>query len=187
MLMAGASLKSTGKTELICTLIRAFGSRLDIVGMKVTPVSLYGGGVPHGGKPSPLLSARHHTTWLFEEREPTLGTDTSRMLASGAKRAFWLRAREEHLADEFSNLLGIIGEKAVIICESNTLRRFVRPGVFLMILPNDVREIKPSFHDIVELADRIVHTDGSNFDISPNDIHFREGRWSLENSSRIPE
>lgn len=99
------------------------------------------------------------------------------MLAAGAKKVFWLRVLKEYLADGMSALQSAIGPDAVLVCESNSLRSVVEPGLFFMFRAAGSDECKPSAANVEKYADRIVHFDGSGFDISMDDIKLIDGRW----------
>ena len=175
MVMVGSGWKHSGKTELVCALMRHFSPELDIVGLKVSSPREQGHDSPHE---SPLLASEARTSFLlFEETARDTGTDTARMIASGARRAFFLRAGREQLDGGFSEFLERVGENAIIVCESNSLRHLVKPGIFLVIVRNDIADVKPSFTEVFDYADRIVHSDGARFDFKPGDICFQNGKW----------
>ena len=177
MLMVGASGKDAGKTELACLLIRAFSPFLAIVGLKVSTLRDDFAGPAHQAYPTPSESSAAPYL-LAEEPAPGPGTDTARMLASGARRSFLLRSDSSHLEQGFAAFRDRAGE-AVIVCESNSLRKLVRPGLFLVIQKFGDDALKPSFVEMAGYADRVVHTDGSRFDFGPENVVFEQGKWSL--------
>ncbi len=55
------------------------------------------------------------------------------MLVPGAATVFWLRALKTHIEQKMAALLDTIGDDVVSVCESNSLRRVVEPGVFVSV------------------------------------------------------
>jgi molybdopterin-guanine dinucleotide biosynthesis protein A len=100
------------------------------------------------------------------------------MLASGADRVFWLRCEKTRLEQGMAALLEIIGTDTVSICESNSLRTVVEPGVFVMVAGAGDACWKESAKNVVHYADRVVSFDGKQFDFRDDMIQLKEGKWS---------
>ncbi|MCP4608305.1 MAG: molybdenum cofactor guanylyltransferase [Planctomycetes bacterium] len=122
--------------------------------------------------------SRHY--YITEEKERCRHTDTSRMLAAGAKKVLWLQALNTHLEEGIKVLLDNFDDKTVSICESNRARRIIAPGAFLMIRNSQETNWKPSAQEVFEYADRIVVSDGTQFDIDLNDIQLHCSRWTVK-------
>jgi molybdopterin-guanine dinucleotide biosynthesis protein A len=91
----------------------------------------------------------------------------------------WLRVLREHLQEGVEALLARIPEGGAIICESNTARRVIQPGLFLVIRPRGSATVKPSAAELLPLADRVVTFSGSGWDLPLEQCHFHQGRWFL--------
>ncbi len=111
-----------------------------------------------------------------EKDEAISGKDTLRMRRHGADRVFRVRCRPESLPDMWQEFLrrpaadgdGHDNKKTVIICESNSLREFIKPDVFIMIQRMPLScgagsSVKESARRVSELADLTVYSDGENF------------------------
>jgi len=179
MLMIGSAVSNVGKTELACALLNKFSKNHDIVGIKVTTIKDKDGQCPRGGEGCGVCSSLEGNFCITEETNRASGKDTSRLLAAGAGRVFWIRVLKEHLIEGITALLDIIGPEAVSICESNSLRQIVEPGLFLMARKNDSNAWKSSAVDVIKYADRIVVSDGSSFDLAPDRIKLADGKWTL--------
>ena len=179
MLMIGSAGSNVGKTELACVLLGKFGNNHDIVGIKVTTIKDKGGQCPRGGEGCGVCSSLEGNFCITEETNRTSGKDTSRLLAASAGRVFWIRVLKEHLVEGTTALLDVIGPEAISICESNSLRQIVEPGLFLMARRNDSDAWKSSALDVRKYADRIVVSDGSSFDLAPDRIKLADGKWTL--------
>ena len=111
MLMIGSAGSNVGKTELACALLNKFGKNHDIVGIKVTTVKEKDGQCPRGGKGCGVCSSLEGNFCITEETSRSSGKDTSRLLAAGAGRVFWIRVLKEHLVEGMNALLDVIGSR----------------------------------------------------------------------------
>jgi len=184
MLMIGSAGANVGKTELACVLIRKFGKDRDITGIKVTTIKTKDGQCPRGGQGCGVCSSLEGNFALTEETDRDLEKDTARLLAAGASRVFWLRVMKTHLKEGLAALTRIIGPDAVSVCESNSLRQVVEPGLFLMVEGRDLKVWKSSARDVRKYADRIC--DGNDFDGDIGRIKLIDGKWVIqENATAI--
>ena len=177
MLMVGSTGRRSGKTKFVCLLINRFCSSRDIAGIKVTTVQKANSSCPRGEQGCGVCSSLEGHFYITEETDSRANKDTCRMLAAGAGKVFWLRVLRKHLEEGIVALLDVIGDDAVSVCESNSLRRVVEPGVFIMIKSPSEQDAKVSAKDVSRYADRIVHFDGNEFDINADDIELTDGRW----------
>jgi len=159
MLMIGSAGTNAGKTEFACSLLSRFGGSNNITGIKVTAIEERDGQCPRGGEGCGVCSSLDGAYSITEETDSSSGKDTARLLAAGAGRVFWLRAMKAHMKDAATSLLDIIGPDAISICESNSLRHVVEPGLFLIVENNDQKVWKDSALQVKTYADRIVVSD----------------------------
>jgi len=179
MLMVGAGCKADGKTTFTCSLIEKFSSQHDIIGVKISTID----SVNQSHHPDVIKAERDDSPsrdyYISQEKEKSGHTDTARMLAAGAKKVLWLQALNTHLKEGISELLELLGNETVSICESNRARKIIEPGAFIMIAGSEEATWKPSAKEVVEYADRIVISDGIKFDIDLNDIQLVRSRWAV--------
>jgi molybdopterin-guanine dinucleotide biosynthesis protein A len=179
MLMIGSAGSNVGKTELACALLRRFSKSCDAIGIKVTAIKDKEGQCPRGGEGCGVCSSLEGVYSITEELDCSSEKDTARLLAAGASQVFWLRVRDEHLLEGITALLDIFGPDSISICESNSLRQVVKPGLFLMVGSRDSKTWKSSAQSVKKYADRIVISDGSSFDFDPNRIKLINGKWII--------
>jgi len=179
MLLIGSAGANVGKTELACAILRRLAPKSKIVGIKVTTIQEKNGQCPRGGEGCGVCSSLEGVFCITEEKDSNSGKDTSRLLAAGAERVFWLQVLKEHLREGAAALLDVIGPDAVSICESNSLRRVVEPGLFLMARGADTRTWKDSARNVKQYADKIVVSDGKGFDLDLDWIELIDGKWRL--------
>jgi molybdopterin-guanine dinucleotide biosynthesis protein A/nucleoside-triphosphatase THEP1 len=185
MLMIGSAGSNVGKTGLACTLLKKFCKTSDIIGIKVTTIKDKDGQCPRGGEGCGVCSSLEGVYCITEETDSSSGKDTARLLSAGANRVFWLRVLKEHLQEGTTALLNIIGPDAVSICESNSLRQVVEPGLFLMVRNRNLKAWKSSAQQVKKYADRIVVSDGSRFDFDLDRIKRRDGKWIIQTQATL--
>ncbi|MHC4997485.1 MAG: molybdenum cofactor guanylyltransferase [Planctomycetota bacterium] len=177
MMMIGASGRNVGKTEFACSLIREFSHQHDIIGLKVTTVDEGRSGCPRGGSGCGVCSSFEGNYCLTEETDNQSDKDTCKMLAAGATKVLWLRVLKQHLEEGIRALQAAIGTDAISVCESNSLRLIVEPGLFFMFKSVGLNQCKSSAAAVEKYADQTVFFDGSNFDINLDGIKLINGKW----------
>jgi molybdopterin molybdotransferase len=181
VLLVGGSRRGVGKTAFACAVIERFASQRDLVAVKVTTIDPFNEG--HHPKPADWGPQRKRmrwgSPWITAETNPHSSKDTSRMLASGAKRALWLRVPEARLQEGIAALLESLGPEGLSVWESTRARRLVEPGAFVMVEGPHDGDGKPWAAGLAKEADRIVSFDGAAFDIDWSDVQIVGGRWAV--------
>lgn len=180
MLMLGSAGRNAGKTELACSLIRRFASSREIVGVKTTAIDHLNGECPRGGKGCGVCTSLQGPFCITEETSGPPGKDTTRMLEAGAARVLWLRCLKSSLEQGAKALIKTIGEGAVSICESNSLRAALTPGAFIIVKDKASPGFKASAKQVLEYADRIVLSDGVSFDLDLARVRLMGNRWGIK-------
>ena len=172
MLMIGSSGSNVGKTELACALLRQVGGTHRIVGAKVTAVASREQSCPRGGQGCGVCSSMDGECRIAEETDRCSRKDTGKLLTAGADKVYWLRVLRTHLQQGLSALLEVVGRDSTVICESNSLRQVVEPGLFLIVDRTDRPAWKRSAQQVRQHADRIVLSDGKSFDLDLDRIRL---------------
>jgi len=153
VVVVGGHTRSIGKTQLACDLIAALPEAEWIAG-KITQ---YGHGVCAQNGEDCDCAPDEHTCAISWELRGDTGTDSSRFLAAGAKRAFWLRTKQGFLAEGMPLLREALreAEKSVssseagaasrnLILESNTLMQFWKPALYVVVVHPGKSDFKES-------------------------------------------
>ncbi|MDP2361857.1 MAG: hypothetical protein Q8O14_14090 [bacterium] len=177
MLLLGATGRNAGKTSFACALIRRLSEQGPILGLKVTVIRDEEGCCPRGGVGCGVCGALAAPFELAKEVLPGSDKDTRRMLAAGARGVWWLKVRREALAEGIDALRQVVDPGLPIVCESNSLRLALKPGLFLMIHHTTCAQIKETARAVLPLADRLVLSDGQRHDPDPSRIRFHQGHW----------
>lgn len=154
MLMIGSAGRNSGKTTLATALIKQW-TQIPVVGVKVVTIQKRDGQCPRGGKGCGTCTNIEGDYVLTQENPPYNSKDTSKMLEAGAKKVFFLRVMKTHMKEGIQEFLKQVPKGCIIICESNTLRKHVKPGVFVF-LNNTKGAIKPTAREVMEMADITV-------------------------------
>lgn len=177
LIIAGTG-RNVGKTEFACRVIQTFCPQFDIYGLKVSAV------YPDEAMYHPNHDDSGGTTRLFEETRLNVNKDTSRMLRAGARRVFYLRGEQQQLEKGYREFRAQVPTDAVIVCESNSLREVVEPG--LMILVRSMSgSLKPRALNSLALCDLQIQSAGhSGFsELQALDLSVVRG-WSLRSEER---
>ena len=133
LIIAGTGNKS-GKTSMACRLIEQF-RHLDIVSVKITPHF-------HETTPGLVLISEKTGYSVYEEKNGDNSKDTSRMLKAGASRVFFAKVTDNSLFSAFKEIIRYIPPGTPVICESPALRRYVEPGLFIIMTSSLKKIIK---------------------------------------------
>ena len=161
LVVVGGHTRSIGKTQLVCDIIRAFPRAWWIAG-KITQ---YGHGVCAQNGENCDCAPTEHVCALDWESDANTGTDSSRFLAAGAQRSFWLRTKQGYLAEGLPLLREALDQiaaeaalhpKAALIVESNSLLQFVKPSLYLAVLDPDKEDFKSSAQSALDRANLLV-------------------------------
>ena len=106
-------------------------------------------------------SGPHHRGQVSEERRSDTGTDTSRYLAAGAARSFWVRTRQGQLHEAMPRVRQLLAGAENCIVESNSILRFLQPDVFVSVLDPAVADFKASALRYLDRADALVMPEGA--------------------------
>jgi molybdopterin-guanine dinucleotide biosynthesis protein len=160
IIVVGGHTRNIGKTSVVAGLIAALPDRA----WTAVKITQFGHGVcSANGEPCDCETA-DHTIAVSEERDPASGTDTSRYLAAGAARSFWVRTRQGQLAEAMPNVRKLLGAAENVILESNSVLRFLQPDVSLSVLDPAVADFKPSAMRYLDRVDALVVPAGAHFE-----------------------
>jgi hypothetical protein len=159
IVVVGGHTRNIGKTSVVAGLIAALPERR-WTAIKITQ---FGHGVcSANGEPCDCETA-DHTIAISEERERGSGTDSSRYLAAGAARSFWVRTRQGQLSEAMTRVRALLAEAENAIVESNSVLRFLQPDVSLSVLDPAVKDFKASALRYLDRVDALIVPKGAVF------------------------
>ena len=152
VVVVGGHSRNIGKTSVVAGIIASLPER-HWTAIKITQ---FGHGVcSANGEPCDCETA-DHTIAISEERNRTSGTDSSRYLAAGAAKSFWVRTRQGQLADAMPRVRKLIASTENVIIESNSVLRFLRPTLSVTVLDPSVSDFKASALRYLDRVDAVL-------------------------------
>ena len=124
----GGTGRNTGKTTLVEKLLAKFALRMPVTAIKMA-----------NNKPDEMqhhghdVSGFHEKILLQRETRTDGNKDSMRFLKAGASVSWYIQTEDAFLAKTFPEIEQILKGAQWGICESNSLYRFVRPALFIMI------------------------------------------------------
>ena len=157
VLIAGSG-RNVGKTTLGCGIIRT-AKKQKIVAVKITP---------HFHEATPgLIEIEKGSGWnISEETNISTKKDSSLFLKNGAKKSYFIQAKEDKLGDAFNAIKNLLAKDKLVIIESAALHKIVKPALFIYIL-SDGKVIEKEIEPTLGKADLIVVSNGKQFFPSP--------------------
>lgn len=149
LVLVGGHSRNIGKTSVVEGLIRSL-REFSWTAVKITQ---YGHGVCAVNGEFCGCAVTAHQFAIVEEKEAGTGTDTSRFLAAGARRSLWVRTKQGELFTALPAFQKEIEAEEFVIVESNSLRRFLKPDVYLQVLDPRQEDFKLSAQQYFDLAD----------------------------------
>jgi hypothetical protein len=178
VIVVGGHTRNIGKTGVVAGLIAAMPERR----WTAVKITQFGHGVcSANGEPCDCETA-DHTIAISEERDRSSGTDTSRYLAAGAERSFWVRTRQGQLSEAMPRVRRLLAEAQNVIVESNSVLRFLQPDLSLSVLDPSVKDFKGSAMRYLDRVDGLIVPQGAVFGDGWEGVSQRlvEGKRSFE-------
>ena len=159
IVVVGGHTRNIGKTSVVAGLIAAL-PEMRWTAIKITQ---FGYGVcSANGEPCDCETA-DHTIAVSEERERGSGTDSSRYLAAGAARSFWVRTRQGQLSEAMPRVRALLAEAENAVVESNSVLRFLQPDLSLSVLDPAIKDFKASALRYLDRVDALIVPRGAVF------------------------
>ena len=152
VLVVGGHSRNIGKTSVVAGLIAAL-PELRWTAIKITQ---YGHGICSANGEACDCATADHTIAVSEERSRDSGTDSSRYLAAGAARSWWVRTQQGELHEAMPRVRKLLAEAGNVIIESNSVLRFLRPDLAISVLDPAVEDFKPSALRYLDRMDALV-------------------------------
>jgi hypothetical protein len=158
IIVIGGHSRSVGKTSVVAGLIAAL-REFHWTALKITQ---YGHGICSANGETCDCATDDHSWAIAEEKNASGDSDTSRFLAAGASKVWWVRTQQGRLAEAMPTLRKkLLGAENVII-ESNSILKFVRPDLYLTVLNPAQSDFKNSAREFLDRADAVILHDSAN-------------------------
>jgi hypothetical protein len=157
LIVVGGHTRNIGKTSVVAGLIAALPD-FDWTALKITQ---YGHGVcsDEGELCECADTNPEHPFAISEESDATSGTDTSRFLAAGARRTYWVRTAVGQLGYAVPDLRRIFATSQHAIVESNSLLQFFKPDLYFAVMDFASDDFKQTSLIYLDRADALIVID----------------------------
>jgi hypothetical protein len=152
MVVVGGHSRSVGKTSVVAGLIAAL-PEMRWTAFKVTQ---YGHGICSADGKACSCATDDHSWAITEEKHRSGDSDTSRFLAAGAVRTWWVRTEQGRLAEAMPKLREKISAAENVIVESNSILKFIRPDLYLTVLDPGRADFKTSAQEFLDRANAVL-------------------------------
>jgi len=180
ILIIGSTGRNTGKTEFACRIIEKHSTQKEIIGVKVIPVDKNEGNCHRGEEGCGLCDSLTGDYEIIEEKTIESSKDTSRMLKAGAKNVYLLLVDRNSLEKGINAILRIIPDNALIVIESNSIRKVIEPGLFIVINKLMNNSVKNSCAEVIDFADKIIAFNNMNWDFHPDKVLIENESWIIK-------
>lgn len=153
MILVGSTGRNSGKTTFSTEFIKKYKDDYKIVALKVTTVESRHMKCPRGGDGCGTCTSLMGDFDIRIEEKAGQVKDTQRLKAAGADRVYWIRSYPEFLTQAFEEFLKLVEDADLIMCESNSLRNYVEPRIFIMI--DNSKDKKKTAKKVYDHADYI--------------------------------
>ena len=150
--MVGGHTRNIGKTSVVEGIIRGM-PEMNWTAVKITQ---FGHGICSINGAACGCAVGEHQFSISEEQNRDTGTDTARLLAAGARHSLWVRTKQGELITALPAFKRRIEDAEFVIVESNSLRRFMTPTVYLQVLDTSNPDFKLSAQQFFDLSDAFV-------------------------------
>jgi hypothetical protein len=151
-IVIGGHSRSVGKTSVVAGLIAAL-PQFRWIALKITQ---YGHGICSANGQPCECATNDHSWAITEEKNRHGDSDTSRFLAAGAMRVWWVRTEQGRLAEAMPALREKLTGAENVIIESNSVLKFIRPQLYLPVLNPSNEDFKDSARQFLDLADAMI-------------------------------
>jgi hypothetical protein len=178
-LVIGSYSRNAGKTSFSTKVIEQYPGEIQAV--KVTIVA-EDHSCPHGDEGCGVCSSLCSPYEITEETDRAGKKDTAQLLAAGAAKVYWLRVKSKAVLSGLKALKGVLDPAFPVLCESNSIIRYINPGVYLQLKARGRKEHKKSAISLIDRADLIIETtpEGADFDFSR--LRYTPEGWTLRAS-----
>ena len=163
LLVAGTS-RNVGKTTFACKVIEQICPNQNVVGIKITPHF-------HAIDKTCINMFEKEGVVVYEEKNKTTTKDSSRMLAAGASKVYFIQAADEKIIEALEYLIPLIPSDVAIVCESAAIRKYVVPGFFILMTRGIPNSKNAEFINMIDF--QVV-----DFDDRGISLNFKDGKWS---------
>ncbi|MCK5781778.1 MAG: hypothetical protein KAH10_04275 [Flavobacteriales bacterium] len=173
LLLIGGTKQNIGKTTFTCDVIKAYSPNNKIIAIKTSCHF-------HGILDTDIVIANNDKFVIVKETVTNTGKDSARMLGLGANEVYFIQSKDEFIGEAYSFLEKYFDNNSLIICESASLRSYIKSSVFIVLKASEDEKIpdnKTNLHKadifVIDYLSKV-----ENIDIF---VEIRHNCWKLTN------
>jgi len=175
LVIVGGTGRNIGKTTLVEKLVEKFGLLVPVTAVKIANIKP-GGEHFHGHN----VASFQDRILIKKETRSNSSKDSMRFLKAGAQTSWFIQTEDVFLPETFPEIQIVLKDAQCVVCESNSLRRFVHPGLFIMVKGESNPSGKKDVPGLLSLADVVVEAlNRKQFDMLVDRIEIRDGKFIL--------
>jgi hypothetical protein len=169
LIVIGGHSRSVGKTSVVVGLIAAL-PEFRWTALKITQ---YGHGICSADGQACDCATNDHSWAISEEKNSAGESDTSRFLAAGAERVWWVRTEQGRLAEAMPALREKLAGAEDVIMESNRIVKFLHPDIYLTVLDPSTADFKNSAREFLDRANALILHEAQNHSSAWTDVSLK--------------
>ena len=169
IIVIGGHSRSVGKTSVVAGLI----SELREFQWTAFKITQYGHDICSANGQACDCATSDHSWAISQEKNRTGDSDTSRFLAAGAERVWWVRTEQGRLAEAMPALRERLKDSPHVIIESNSILKFLRPDLYMTVLDPATADFKTSAREVLDRADAAILHEPRNGDLAWKDVSLK--------------
>jgi hypothetical protein len=169
LIVIGGHSRSVGKTGVVVALIAAL-PEFRWTALKITQ---YGHGICSADGQACDCATNDHSWAISEEKNSAGESDTSRFLAAGAERVWWVRTEQGRLAEAMPALREKLAGAKDVIMESNSIVKFLHPDIYLTVLDPSTADFKNSAREFLDRANALILHEAQNHASAWTDVSLK--------------
>jgi molybdopterin-guanine dinucleotide biosynthesis protein len=169
IIVIGGHSRSVGKTSVVAGLISA----LPEFAWTAFKITQYGHGICSANGQACDCATGDHSWAITEEKNPNRDSDTSRFLAAGAERVWWVRTEQGKLAEAMPAIREKLKTAQNVIVESNSILKFIRPDLYVTVLDSSTADFKNSAREFLDRADAAILHEARNGNLAWKDVSLK--------------
>jgi hypothetical protein len=167
MILIAGNGRNVGKTTFATNIIRHLSESTTVIGIKVSPHI-------HDINDGLVLISKTDDFVVAEERGHNK-KDSSLLLQAGAKKVYFIMAKQKDLGEAFSLIADQL-EGSAVVAESGGLSELLTPGIFFFLRSPKDQIIKKHY---LKYKPIMVINGDSGFDFEPERLSFSNKLFTL--------
>ena len=160
--------RNVGKTTLACSIINKMKWEKKVTAIKISSHF-------HSVDYKKNIVEKPGKYVIYQEDRIDRGKDSSKMLAAGAGKVFFIQTKDEYIREVWEVLSALLNSETPVIIESGGIHEMICPGVSLLITKTKHNKQKAS--NRAEVTE--VIPDKENFESTINKISYSDGSWKF--------